>query len=55
MIINIQAQYKLKNNVVQGQISLPCTTRTVLLGCQIVYCDPVNAKQSSKNEPVWAI
>ena len=55
MIINIQAQYKLKTNIVRGQLSLPCTPRTVLLGCQIVYYDPLNAKQSSKNEPVWAM
>ena len=55
MIISIQAQYKLKNDIVWGQLSLPCTTRTILLWCQIVNYDRLNAKQSSKNEPVWAM
>ena len=48
MIINIQAQYKLKNNIVRGHFSLPGKPRTVLLGCQTVYYDLLNAKQSSK-------
>ena len=29
------------------QFRLPCTPRTVSHGCQIVYWDPVNAKQIS--------
>ena len=55
MMISIRAQYKLKNNIVRGQLSLPCTPRTILFGRQIVYHDPLNVKQSSKHEPVLAL
>ena len=48
MIIIIQAQYKLKNNIVRGQLSLTCTPWTIFLGCKISHYDPLNAKQSSK-------
>ena len=52
MLINVQVQYELKNNIVWGQISLYCTTRTFYHGCQIVHQDPLNAKQSSPKKTV---
>ena len=47
--IQIKEQYS------PGSIKLTLHPWTVLLGCQIVDYDLLNAKQSSKNEPVWAL
>ena len=54
MIINIQAQYKLKNNKVWANYAY-LAPRDNFIGCQMVYFNPPNAKQSFKNEPVWAM
>ena len=35
MLINIEAQYKLKNNIVLGQLSLPCTPGQFFLGAKL--------------------
>ena len=56
MIINIYAQYKIK--ISPGPIMLTLQRlhpQDNISGCQIVHYDPLNAKQSSKNEPVWAM
>ena len=46
---------QIKEQYSPGSIKLTLHPRAVLLGCQIVYYDPLNAKQSSKNETVWAM
>ena len=58
MLINVQAQYELKNNIVEGggQIKLILHHQDIFHDCQIVHQDPLNAKQSShKNKPVCAM
>ena len=47
MIINIQAQYKLKNNIVRAN-SAYLAPQGNNLWCRIVHYDPLNAKQSFK-------
>ena len=38
------------------QLRLPCTSRTIVHGCQIVYWDPLNGKRSCpQNIFVWAM
>ena len=56
MIINIQAQHKIKLSPGPFMLTLQCLhPQGNITGCQIVHYDPLNAKQNSKNEPVWAM